>query len=610
MGRAIVELASATRAAVIGRTSLSGAGWRACGTAVASSAPRAADEQRLAVRLRLDDDWRQSLGGSGDITTTIEALVARGQLEASPAQTAAANALAKLPKALSESRERRRDWDAHQQRLTAHAEEAGRRESASRQKAAAWTADGWFKGSPATPSHPNVVGPMCWLSMGRPPALQPAGCYIHGSVGSGKSTLMDLFCLFGVGELRFRRQHFHEFSLWLHENLHRLSSAGAGSPQKHILGRLVDRAVEGVDILCLDEFAVTNVADAAILAELLRLLAECNVAVICTTNRPPEDLYKDGLHRERYVPALVEHIRGSFLVGTIDGIDFRARMHHEHMEELANADATSPEPQSVFFEGGSADDAWRRAFDGDSHGPPELAPGTMKVSWGRALPVPGMGHGVASFHFNDLCRRALSAEDFLYVANQFHTIFVHDVPRLALEEHNEARRFTNLVDAVYEQSVRMICHSHVPIVQVLSSVEALRDTNSTDGHDAGRLGVFETMYDDSPNFQIQIQELGGREKWKELQEKNMQEEQRAVARRIGRLQAADAVEGDTGSGWSAAPAGSDLSAPDEGVAGVMVAAIGSLQESGFAARRAISRLKEMQTAVYLDAAKQRRNAMR
>ena len=122
------------------------------------------------------------------------------------------------------------------------------------------------------------------------------------------------------------------------------------------------------------------------------------------------------------------------------------------------------------------------------------------------------------------------------------------------------------------------------------------------------LGIFETMYDDSPNFQIQIKELG-RDKWAQIQEQRRAEEQRSHAKRLQRLSNVNAVEGDTGSGWSAAPAGADLSAPDQGVAGVMVAAAGSLQESGFAARRATSRLKEMQTAAYLEAASRRRESM-
>lgn len=183
------------------------------------------------------------------------------------------------------------------------------------------------------------------------------------------------------------------------------------------------------------------------------------------------------------------------------------------------------------------------------------------------------------------------------------------MPRLTLEEHNEARRFTNLVDALYEHSVRLVCHCEGRLEEVLQSIQVLQGASEDDDNfDAESLGIFETMYDDSPNFQIQIKELG-REKWEQIQEQRRAEEQRSQARRLQRLSNVDAVEGDTGSGWSAAPAGADLSAPDQGVAGVMVAAVGSLQESGFAARRATGRLKEMQTNAYLEAASRRREAM-
>jgi len=188
-------------------------------------------------------------------------------------------------------------------------------------------------------------------------------------------------------------------------------------------------------------------------------------------------------------------------------------------------------------------------------------------------------------------------------------VLVHDVPRLSLEEHNEARRFTNLVDVLYEQSVRFVCHSAVPIGEVLQSVETLHQASSDNTHDAESLGLFATMYDDQPNFQIQIKELGSREKWKEMQDRKLAEEQRAEAARLQRLSAPSAAEGTTGSGWSASSAPADLSAPDQGVAGVMVAAVGSLQESGFAARRAISRMREMQTTPYLEASARRRASM-
>jgi len=596
---------------------------RSLATAAASSP--CVDAERLALRLRLGEGWRASLGSAAeDVTLAHEALVSQGRLQVNDQQAAAVSALSRLPGALAEAREARQRWDDEQAGLTAAAERAAARVQDERKKAAAWEGSGWFKGSPSTPREPAIVGSVCWLSVGPPPALQPAGCYIYGTVGSGKSTVMDLFCLSALKGWRARRQHFHEFALWLHQELVHLRRASQGSeePAKHILERVADRAAEGTDVLCLDEFAVTNVADAIMFAELLRLLAERQVAVVCTTNRPPEDLYKDGLHRERYVPAIVEHIRGNYLVAGISGSDYREEMLRAmQLQERTASEGTSTAANSspsksdrVFFQGlGVCMNATLGdALKGDGAEVPELVPGEVQVTWGRSLSVPGTSQGIARFHFDDLCRRALAAEDFLVLASSFHTIFVHDVPRLALEEHNEARRFTNLVDALYEHSVRLVCHSHVPIDEVLQSIESLQqastDTNREE-FSADRLGVFEPMYDDSPNINIQIKELGTREKLKELQDRRFAEEQLSEARRLGRLVAPEGWKGETGSKWSAAPAGADLSSPDQGVAGIMVAAVGSLQESGFAARRAASRLKEMQTAPYLEAARQRRQLM-
>ncbi|CAE8634490.1 unnamed protein product, partial [Polarella glacialis] len=127
------------------------------------------------------------------------------------------------------AREARQRWDDEQAGLTAAAERAAARVQDERKKAAAWEGSGWFKGSPSTPREPAIVGSLCWLGVGPPPALQPAGCYIYGTVGSGKSTAMDLFCLSALKGWRARRQHFHEFALWLHQELVHLRRASQGS---------------------------------------------------------------------------------------------------------------------------------------------------------------------------------------------------------------------------------------------------------------------------------------------------------------------------------------------------------------------------------------------
>ncbi|CAJ1368262.1 unnamed protein product, partial [Effrenium voratum] len=149
------------------------------------------------------------------------------------------------------------------------------------------------------------------------------------------------------------------------------------------------------------------------------------------------------------------------------GADYRARMHRADAER---AEAQRKPSEQVFFEEGKPEEVQQALGL-------QLAPGTLKISWGRQLVVPGQGDGCARFHFDDLCRRPLAAEDFLILATTFHTVFLHDVPRLSLEEHNEARRFTNLVDALYEHSVRLICHSRGRIDEVLRSIEVLQGAN-------------------------------------------------------------------------------------------------------------------------------------
>jgi len=588
--------------------------------AAATQVVTSADETRLAGRLRLGEDWRRVPQG---IVAAHGTFVSEGRFLANASQARAVAELARVPDSIAEAREARDNWDADQAKLTACAVAAAERVGKEREAAACYWSDSRVKSLlqrvPTTPLEPGVIGPVCWLTLGPPPVLRLAGCYLHGPVGSGKSTIMDLFCLFGSGGLRVRRQHFHEFFLWLHQSMLEFRGPRPEAPHSHILARVADHVKkEGIDVLCLDEFAVTNVADAAILAELLKLLAERYIALVCTTNRPPEDLYQDGLHRERYLPAIVNRLRGNFIVAMVDGLDYREELF---CAELAARAGTMPPVADsgtssgtgivphVFFHGEDIDTVIRNALAGDVGGMPKFVAGTVKVAWGRCIEVPGIASGFARFGFDDLCRRALSAEDFLHLALQFHTVVVHNIPRLSLEEHNEARRFTNLVDAFYEHNTRLICHFEVPLGDVLASVEALQGA-TVDNQNAESLGVFEKMYDDSPNFQLQIKELGGRDKYKELRDRREAEEMRATAHRIGRLANPEAAGGGaSGSGWSSAPAAADLSAPQEGVAGVMVAAVGSLQESGFAARRALSRLKEMQTTPYIEAAQRRREAM-
>merc|ERR1719191_2245317 len=188
----------------------------------------------------------------------------------------------------------------------------------------------------------------------------------------------------------------------------------------------------------------------------------------------------------------------------------------------------------------------------------------VKLRWGRKMSVTAAA-GVCHFSFADLCVKPLGADDFVAIADVYHTVVLSGVRSLKVTEHNEARRFTNFVDAAYEASANLVlvAAEDISVDALLAEVVELQSVESEGGHQATQLGVFEKMYDDTPNFQLQIKEQG-RAKYDE------------------RLKAMNAGSEDT----------------NDGKGGVSVAAVGSLQESGFAALRAISRLKEMQTERY------------
>jgi predicted ATPase len=206
---------------------------------------------------------------------------------------------------------------------------------------------------------------------------------------------------------------------------------------------------------------------------------------------------------------------------------------------------------------------WLDFFSVASGGAPPAAE-EVKLQWGRKMSVAAAG-GVCHISFADLCVKPLGAEDFVAIADVYHTVVLSGVRSLKKSEHNEARRFTNFIDAAYEANANLVLVSaeDTSLDALLAEVVELQNEKCEGGHQATLLGVFEKMYDDTPNFQLQIKEQG-RAKYDE------------------RLKAMTAGAEDT----------------NDGKGGVSVAAVGSLQESGFAALRAISRLKEMQTSRY------------
>ncbi|KAI0278645.1 AFG1-like ATPase-domain-containing protein [Russula aff. rugulosa BPL654] len=283
-----------------------------------------------------------------------------------------------------------------------------------------------------------------------PPSLTE-GLYLYGDVGTGKTMLMDLF--YNTLPTRIshkRRVHFHAFMLDVHKRMHAAKAAGAGDPLLPVARDLADQA----HVLCLDEFQVTDIADAMILRRLLDALLEHGVVCILTSNRHPDDLYKNGIQRTSFLPA-IDLLKTQFDVTDLDsGTDYRRiprALSHAYFSPLDSTTRAAIDAQ----------------FAALTEGTPIQEGKTIRL-WGRNLTVPRSAGHVAQFSFAQLCGRALGAADYLEITQRFRTLFVKDVPRMGLSEKDKARRFITFIDTCYDSRTRLFVSSEVPIFEIFS----------------------------------------------------------------------------------------------------------------------------------------------
>ncbi len=284
-------------------------------------------------------------------------------------------------------------------------------------------------------------GSLIWrLGRAKPPA--PRGVYLWGGVGRGKSMLMDLFheCL---QINRKRRVHFHEFMLEVHDRLRIERMNERGNPIEPVVSAIA----EETRCLAFDEMVVNNSADAMIMSRLFTGLIDAGVTLVTTSNRAPGELYKDGLNREHFLP-FIALIEGRLDVLALNGpTDYR-------MERLSGV-TTWHVPN-----GPEATAAVREAFFKLTDYPPEDAAHVpaedIDVGGGRMLHVPKSLKGVAVFSFKRLCAEARGTSDYLAIARRYHSVIIVGIPKLGPHNRNEAARFVTLIDALYEQKVKLI----------------------------------------------------------------------------------------------------------------------------------------------------------
>ena len=270
------------------------------------------------------------------------------------------------------------------------------------------------------------------------------GLYMWGGVGRGKTWLMDMFYQSLPGT-RKQRLHFHRFMLRVHEELTALQ--GTSDP----LETVADRFKAETDVLCFDEFFVSDITDAMLLGGLMKALFARGITLVATSNIPPDDLYRNGLQRARFLPA-IDAIKQHCDIMNVDaGVDYRLRtltQAHLWLSPL-NAETTH-----------QMDKLWLALAGAKRDNAPEL-----EINH-RPLPTLGVENQTLAVSFATLCVDARSQHDYIALSRLFHTVMLLDVPVMTPLMESEARRFIALVDEFYERHVKLVVSAEVPLYEV------------------------------------------------------------------------------------------------------------------------------------------------
>lgn len=285
------------------------------------------------------------------------------------------------------------------------------------------------------------------FSITRPDASEYS-LYIYGNVGRGKSMLMDLFFEAVPAAISKRRVHFHAFMQEVHARIHKLRQSGKGDP----VAVLASEIAQESQLLCFDELQATDVADATLLYRLFEGLFSYGICIVSTSNRPPEALYTGGVQAERF-EKFIEMIKEKMKIAALSSPDdYRyqqgrstSQFYYYPLDE--NTDKFIA--QSLKSIGASG----------------EPAKEAITVQ-GRELTYTSYNGSVGLFTFNELCANALGAADYLALAEKLETFIITAIPKLSPEQRNEAKRFSTLIDTLYENKTKLICTAAVPAEEI------------------------------------------------------------------------------------------------------------------------------------------------
>ncbi|KAL3532963.1 hypothetical protein ACH5RR_006484 [Cinchona calisaya] len=279
------------------------------------------------------------------------------------------------------------------------------------------------------------------------------GLYLYGGVGTGKTMLMDMFFDQLPSSWRKKRIHFHDFMLNVHSCLQK--HKGVADPLEVVAGEVSDESI----LLCLDEFMVTDVADALIVNRLFRHLFSNGAILVATSNRSPDNLYEGGLQRDLFMP-FIDTLKERCVVREIgSSVDYRKMTSAQQGFYFIGENLSSLLNQKFFHLIGK-----HRAVSQE-----------VEVVMGRTLRVPLGANGCAYFPFEELCDRPLGAADYFGLFKKFHTLVLEGVPNFGLHNRTAAYRFVTLVDVMYENKARLLCTAAGTPIELLENIVTIAD---------------------------------------------------------------------------------------------------------------------------------------